>query len=204
MTKDIETVILPKCSQCKEVIQNPHEGYIVVGDIYTAELGSDGEPHHGLVGASFPTPSEDYAITLREQGQTYKFGYDDVHRHCFCQTCMMEILKIPHRPIPRPGLRRGEERRIFDPDLVEITPGEGPGVETAEKIRGRLRPRRSASNAFAERCRAEQEESEGVTWRPGMDDLDRRSARPVDDAVDEAFEKMRRDTAGQSPIEFDE
>ena len=33
MTKDIETVILPKCSRCKTVIEHPHEGYIVVGDI---------------------------------------------------------------------------------------------------------------------------------------------------------------------------
>lgn len=170
MTKDIETVTFPKCSHCKEVIQNPHEGYIVVGDIYTAELGSDGEPHHGLVGASFPTPSEDHADVLKVQGQTYKFTYDDVHRHCFCKTCMMEILKIPHRPIPRPGLRRGEERRIFDPDLVEIKPGEGPGVE--------------------------------LKGYPG--DPVRRSPRAARDAVDAAFDKMREDTDGKSPIEFDE
>lgn len=67
------------CDQCQSVIANPEDGFIVKGNIYSADHGQFPDR---LVGDNFPT-SRSFAVRLDEIGQTG-----------ICKSCMIKALGL--------------------------------------------------------------------------------------------------------------
>lgn len=75
----MKSKIYPICEVCDNPITNSDCGYIVVGNIGVA----DAENFGGLIGNSFPEPSEDGTIMLA-----------DVQSTVYCRSCFCKILNI--------------------------------------------------------------------------------------------------------------
>jgi len=60
-----------QCDECDKTITNPAEGFIVQGNIYTADSQSPG----GLIGDNFP--------------ETETFKKEDVRKHVYCVQCFL-------------------------------------------------------------------------------------------------------------------
>lgn len=72
--KNAETVELYKCDSCKDIIYNSNNGYLIVGNIYTANPNSLG----GLIGNNFPK-SDTFAIS-------------DINKSVFCKKCFLKAI----------------------------------------------------------------------------------------------------------------
>ena len=72
--QNAEIVKLYKCDSCKDIIHKPNNGYLVVGNIYTANPDDLG----GLIGNNFP--------------ETEKFAITDVSKSVFCKKCFLKAI----------------------------------------------------------------------------------------------------------------
>ncbi len=71
--KQAETVTLYKCDKCKKIIYNGKDGFLILGNIYTAEPDNLG----GLIGNNFPEGS---------------FTINDINKVVYCRECFTYAL----------------------------------------------------------------------------------------------------------------
>ena len=121
----VVTVTLPKCERCEKTIEDPSDGFIIAGDIYVARVNKDGQPDGGIVGANFPTPSEEHQAMLESSGEEFHFTYDQVNKQCFCKDCLMTILDLhPRLGAQKPVFRDVDFEHPEQP--VRVPRGEEP------------------------------------------------------------------------------
>jgi hypothetical protein len=106
------------CDRCDEMISRAEDGFIIHGNIYTADPSCCG----GLIGNNFPVPSG-------EPGQM--FVLDQVQKTVLCKRCFSEALGLK----PKTSIRKPRDIRCPEPDnfpysdgylplVPDLTPGE--------------------------------------------------------------------------------
>ncbi len=82
----MKTIRLPVCEGCKKPVTKPEEGFIVEGNVYTADADMSTK-RRGLIGSPLPKPSKDGLIKATAVSMT-----------AFCRTCFYKALNItfPH------------------------------------------------------------------------------------------------------------
>ena len=83
-----ETVTLFLCSQCKQPIMKPEDGFVVHGNIYVAN-----PEQGGLVGNNFPEASDSPQLH-RSVIEGYVDLKQSVNKTAFCKPCFCEVLGI--------------------------------------------------------------------------------------------------------------
>jgi len=82
------TKTYPVCKRCEEPVMEPSLGYIVRGDIYSAEIDERGEPCSGLIGPAFPMPD------LDSEEETRLVDLNKVRLQCYCKNCLRTLLDL--------------------------------------------------------------------------------------------------------------
>ena len=72
--KQAEVITLFKCDKCKNVIYDGKDGFLILGNIYTAEPDNLG----GLIGNNFPEGS---------------FTINDINKVVYCKKCFLDVLE---------------------------------------------------------------------------------------------------------------
>jgi len=83
MKAGVRSKLVP-ISDSGKMMTRPEEGFIVVGNIYVAEVGEDGRPRGGLIGNAFPV------TRCRHE----KFALGDVKTYVFTRQEFLQALCI--------------------------------------------------------------------------------------------------------------
>ena len=89
-----------------KTLENPEDGFIVVGNIFVSKLDSHGMPHGGLIGRGYDTDSKGRILET------------DLHRGCYSKGDMLDALSYTND------------------ELVEILRKRGLGIEVAGQVKG--------------------------------------------------------------------